>query len=189
MGWRARSSLLCLAIVGLGFLARNAIAQTLLTFQAPHAVRVPIAVLDPAFGQRIDGEASRAKIVTADDLVTFSLRATASALHFGLGHATRLSFDGADREGNCVEYAELFGSIVNREHGSQDVHAWVVRSDARIMGKAVPNPAWRDHDWVLVLVHTPQGPRRLYVDPTLYDMGMGWDISSAVVGRPAPSLP
>jgi hypothetical protein len=117
------------------------------------------------------------------DLVAFSLRTTADALHFGLSHSTHLTFNGADREANCVEYAELFGTIMNREHGSQDIRAWVVRSDARILGKTIPNPAWKDHDWVLVVVRTPDGSRRLCLDPTLFDLGMGWDISSAVRGE------
>jgi len=39
---------------------------------------------------------------------------------------------------------------------------------------------------VLIVVHTAAGPRRLYVDPTLYDMGLGWDISKAVLGDVRP---
>jgi hypothetical protein len=42
------------------------------------------------------------------------------------------------------------------------------------------DPAWRDHDWVLVVARTPSGERRLFVDPTLHDMGLGWDISASV---------
>jgi hypothetical protein len=110
------------------------------------------------------------------------IRATSNALQFGLSHRTRLRFDSVEREGNCVEYAELFASIVNREHGSEDVRAWVVRSDAEILGETANSPAWKDHDWVLVVARTCAGTRRLYVDPTLYDMGLGWDISRAVLG-------
>lgn len=127
-------------------------------------------------------QARAAAPTSPDDLVALALRATSSALHFGLSHRTRLTFDGVEREGNCVEYAELFASIVNREQGRGNVRAWVVRSDAAILGETSKNPAWKDHDWVLVVARTSEGTRRLYVDPTLYDMGLGWDISRAVLG-------
>jgi len=156
--------------------------ETLVTFQAPHVARKPAASLDAAFAQKLDREAQAAKIATADDALKFSLGATASALHFGLGHRTRLTFDGEDREGNCVEYAELFGQIFNRERGAVDARAWVVRSDARVLGETVSNPAWKDHDWVLVVVRTEKETKRLYVDPTLYDTSRAWDISRAVRG-------
>jgi hypothetical protein len=178
----ARASVAILAVVGIVTTARNAIAQTLVTFQVPHLVRAPAATVDLALGQRIDMQAAAAKMTTPDDLVAFALRTTASALHFGLQHRTRLSFDGAEREGNCVEYAELFASIVNREHGNVDARAWVVRSDAKVLGTTMPDAAWKDHDWVLVVARTSEGAHRLYVDPTLYDMGLGWDISRAVRG-------
>jgi hypothetical protein len=167
-------------------LARHTIAQTLVAFRAPHVVRAPAARVDPKLAVRFDDGAADAKIATADDLVAFALRATTSALRFGLGHPTRLSFDSAEREGNCVEYAELFATILNREHDKLDAHAWVVRSDALVLGARMSNPAWRDHDWVLVVVREPEGPRRLYVDPTLYGMGLGWDISHAVRGEVRP---
>jgi len=32
-------------------------------------------------------------------------------------HRTSTAFDVAEREGNCIEYAELFATIVNRENG------------------------------------------------------------------------
>jgi hypothetical protein len=179
---RSRAGLAVLVIVGAGLLARNALAQMLVTFEAPHLVRVPGAAVDPALGRHYDAQAAATKMATIDDLVTFALRTTASALHFGLRHRTRLSFDEAEREGNCIEYAELFATVFNREHGNLDARAWVVRSDARIFGETMSDPAWKDHDWVLVVAHTPYGMKRLYVDPTLYDMGLGWDVSRAVHG-------
>jgi hypothetical protein len=161
---------LCIgAVAGLGvaLLAHNTVAQTLVTFQTPHAVRASTATIDPAVCGPLDTQAKAASIAAPDDLVAFALRITASALHFGLAHRTRLSFDGTEREGNCIEYAELFASIVNREHGVIDAHAWVVRSAAVLFGKALPDPAWKDHDWVLVVLRTPAGVERRYVDPTL----------------------
>jgi hypothetical protein len=184
VGPRAKSALGVLATVGAALLARDAPAQTLFTFQPPHVVRRGAAQLDAAFGRRVDRDAAAAKLAAPEDLVAFALRETAAALHFGLGHRTRLAFDGADREGNCVEYAELFAAIVERERGPLDVRVWIVRSDARVLGSAVPDPAWKDHDWVLVAARAraPEGPRRLYVDPTLDDMGLGWDLAPAVRG-------
>jgi len=182
VGKRARLGLSVLAFVCAALLARRAIAQMLVTFQSPHVVRAPTARMDARLGQRIDDGAAAAKIATPDDLVAFALHATTNALHFGLRHPTHLTFDPEEREGNCVEYAELFASTLNREHGKVDAHAWVVRSDARVLGAKMSDPAWRDHDWVLVVVRGPEGPRRLYVDPTLYGMGLGWDIAGAVRG-------
>ena len=182
MSGRVRVGLGIIAIVGVAMLARNTIAQMVVTFQTPHLVRAPTAVVDQVLAQSLDMEAAAAKIGTPDNLVSFALRMTAGALHFGLVHRTSLSFDGAEREGNCVEYAHLFASILNREHGSVDARAWVVRSDAKVLGRTMPDAAWKDHDWVLVVVCTPEATRRLFVDPTLYDMGLGWDISRAVHG-------
>jgi hypothetical protein len=177
-----RTGAVTAAVLGALLLAGHAAAQSLFTFRAPHVVRAPVARLDPLLGKDLDAQTRTALPESADDLVALALRATSSALHFGLSHRTRLTFDGVEREGNCVEYAELFASIVNREHGSGDVRAWVVRSDAAILGEASKSPAWKDHDWVLVVARTSDGTRRLYVDPTLYDMGLGWDISRAVLG-------
>jgi hypothetical protein len=181
-GW-TRAGLGILMFTGAGLLSRHAIAQLLFSFESPHHARAAMAAVDPALGQRWDMQASEARINTGEDLVAFALRTTADALHFGLGHRTRIAFEGAEREGNCVEYAELFATVLNREHGNVDAHAWIVRSDARVLGKTMPDPAWKDHDWVLVAVRTGEGIRRLYVDPTLYDMGLGWDISRVVHGE------
>ena len=173
-------------VAACALLARNAIAQSLVGFYAPHKIREPTAVLDPLFGKQLDARAHATMLAAPQDLVEFALRATASELHFGLSHPTRLAFDAREREGNCVEYAELFASIVNREHGNVNVRAWVVRSDARILGQTVPDPAWRDHDWVLVVARAPEGVSRSYIDPTLYEMGLGWDIARAVHGEVPP---
>jgi hypothetical protein len=113
---RSRAGLAVLVLVGAGLLARNAVAQMLVTFEAPHRVRAPAAALDVALGHHYDAQAAATKMATIDDLVAFTLRTTASALHFGLRHRTRLSFDEAEREGNCVEYADLFATVFNREH-------------------------------------------------------------------------
>ena len=187
MGQRTRIGIAVAAIAGATLLARDTCAQLLASFHPPHIVRAPTAAVDLARTREVDAQAREAKIATPDDLVAFALGVTGRALHFGLAHRTRLSFDTTEREGNCVEYAELFAWIVNREHGDVDARAWVVRSDAELLGETPRDPAWKDHDWVLVVVRTPAGARRLFVDPTLYDMGLGWDISRAVRGDVRPS--
>jgi hypothetical protein len=174
------------AALAVALLGREAVAQTLVAFGAPHAVRAPGATLDAGFAQRLDEQATAAKVSTPEGLVSFALNVTAGALHFGLGHSTRLQFGGEDRVANCVEYAELLASIINREHREVDAHAWVVRSAAMIGGTVSSDPAWKDHDWVLVSVRTPGAVRSLYVDPTFFDMGLGWDISGAVRGTVRP---
>jgi hypothetical protein len=168
--------------------ARSALAQVGLALLPPHEARVPAAILSRDLALSVDSGARSAGANSVDDLVAFALATTSAKLHFGLKHRTRLVFDGAEREGNCVEYAELFASVFNRERGGIDARAWVVRSDATLFGQHVGDPAWKDHDWVLVVARTPDGGRRwLFVDPALYDFGLGWDISGAVRG--AAGLP
>ena len=148
----------------------------LLTFGAPHVARAPHATLSPALVARLD---AIAKPRDVDGAVKLALDATAAQLHFGLQHRTSTTFDVAEREGNCIEYAELFAAIFNREKGSLDARAYAVHSaEARVLGQQLADPKYRDHDWALVVA----GERRIFVDPTLYDEGFGWDISRAVIG-------
>jgi hypothetical protein len=183
MGRRSRIGLVVVVLSVLAFAERNAFAQQMLTFTPRHRVRETTAVLSPALARAIDSQKSISTISRPEDLIAFGLKTTSSALHFGLSHHTHLTFDENDREGNCVEYAELFAAIVNREHGSIEAHAFVVRSDAKIMGRTMSDPAWKDHDWVLLVVRTATKSSRFYVDPTLHDMGLGWNISNAVQGE------
>jgi hypothetical protein len=51
---------------------------------------------------------------------------------------------------------------------------------------------WADHDWALIQDGTGDDARRWCVDPTMHDMGLGWDVSANVRGnvvveqKPAP---
>lgn len=156
------------------------VLSQLLAFGAPHVARAPRAVLSPALAARLD---SIAKPHDVDATVKLALDATATQLHFGLQHRTSTAFDVAEREGNCIEYAELFAAIFNRERGSLEARAYAVHSaEARVLGQRLADPKYRDHDWALVVVRGSAGERRLFVDPTLYDEGLGWDISRAVIG-------
>ena len=160
---------------------------------APHVARRSQAKLDEDFGRLIEAALDRSKPDNVDAALDFSLSATDKFLHFGLSHPTSRSFTTTPREGNCIEYAELFARIFERtvKVAHLDAKVYVVHSDkARAFGQKVPLPGWGDHDWVLIEDRSA-GPkeevRRLHVDPTLHDMHLGWDISSNVKG--AVTLP
>jgi hypothetical protein len=167
-----------------------AAALTLVSFGPPHHVRVPAAKMTAALSRRIDAELSAAAPSSVDAALHVALDATARRLHFGLRHATNLSFDETEREGNCIEYAHLFAAIFENvaARAHLDAHAFVVHSDdARVLGERLAARGLDDHDWDIVVVHTAEGDRSLFVDPTLYDAGMDWDIEAAVRGTvPTP---
>jgi hypothetical protein len=161
--------------------------------QGPHLVRRSQASLDEDFGRLIETALDRSKPDNVDAALDFSLSATDKFLHFGLSHPTSHSFTTTPREGNCIEYAELFARIFERAVKGAHIDAKVVvvhSTKARLFGLKVPLRGWDDHDWVLIEDRSA-GPkeevRRLYVDPTLHDFGLGWDIESNVKG--AVTLP
>ncbi len=171
------------ALAGLLLVAGHSLAQLPVTFQSPHTVRAPAAKLDESFARAVDAKINDAKIGSVEQLVRFILDVTAADLHFGLEHKTTLAFGAKEREGNCVEYAHLFATVFNRAAERKQIaaRAYVVRSDARVLGRKLSDPALADHDWVLV-VPKAAGAQRLFVDPTLYDFGLDWDISRSVSG-------
>jgi hypothetical protein len=157
----------------------------LLSFGPPHHVRAPAATMTAALARRIDAELTAAVPSSVDAALRVALDATARRLHFGLQHVTNLSFDETEREGNCIEYAHLFAAIFERAaaRAHLDAHAFVVHSDdARVFGERLGARGLGDHDWDIVVEHTADGDHRLFVDPTLYDAGIGWDIEPAVRG-------
>jgi hypothetical protein len=106
-----------------------------------------------------------------------------------------MSFSAAEREGNCIEYAHLFARVFDKAAAKAGLsaRAYAVHSaQARIFGHAVPMRGWDDHDWVLIQDGTGDEARRWFVDPTMHDAGLGWDISPNVRGtvsadaKPAP---
>jgi hypothetical protein len=121
-----------------------------------------------------------ADVQDLDDAERGALRITASLLHFGFRHRTQLRFD-RPRQGNCLEYAELFGVVFNQlaEGAKLTAHAEVVHSEpTSFMGFAPSHPAFRSHDWVVI----SDGDYKRYVDPTLHDAWLGADISRNVEG-------
>jgi hypothetical protein len=187
---RKRVALAVAVTLAAFLLAETGEARSLVTLRAPHTVRASAAVLSPELTRGLDARAQAAGPRTARDLLSFALDATASQLHFGLHHATTLRFGATPREGNCIEYAELFTAVFNRArrvggaHVAEEARAFAVHSaDARLFGERVPLPGFSDHDWVVVVVGTGDLTKQWLVDPTLYAAGMGWDLSGSVEGR------
>jgi hypothetical protein len=161
---------------------------------APHTARRPAAVLDKALDRAVEASLAKASVDSVESAMDFSLAASDKLLYFGLGHAASMAFSAAEREGNCIEYAHLFARVFEKaaRHAQLDARAYVVHSArAELFGHKVPFPGWDNHDWVLIQQGPRQGPgpqgpgdaaRRWYVDPTLHDAGLGWDISSNVRG-------
>ena len=158
----------------------------LFTFVPPHRLRDPAASLTASLEAAVDTRLAAAPVHSLADAVRIGLAITAEQLHFGLSHRTHLDFDLPPREGNCVEYAELFAAVFVRATRLAGLAASVhiVRSDARLFGLELVAPSLRDHDWVLISV---PGGDPLYVDPTLAGAGLGWDIESRVAGDLPPT--
>jgi hypothetical protein len=178
-----RRVILVSAVIGTLLATRLSAAELPVTFQPPHVARVAAATLEEDYSRSVDTRIKEAQIGSVAELVRFSLGVTGADLHFGLEHKTTLEFGTKEREGNCVEYAHLFATVFNRAAERKEIaaRAFVIRSDARVFGWKLPGRGLSDHDWVLV-VPTPARAQRLFVDPTLYDFGLDWDISRSVSG-------
>ena len=150
MSSRLRSVVVGGAFASCLLLARGSVAQ-LVTFQSPHSVRAPAAILDDELTRAVDAKIATAKLGSVDELLHFALGVTGGDLRFGLEHKTTLKFGTKEREGNCIEYAHLFATVFNRAADRKHVaaRAYVVHSDARVLGKRLSTPGLDDHDWVL----------------------------------------
>ncbi len=151
----------------------------------PHTAKRSTAALEKPLERAVDASVSKAAIDSVEGAMDFSLAASDKLLHFGLDHPTSLSFAAAEREGNCIEYANLFARVFDKAAaaGKLDARAYVVHSArAELFGRKVPLPGWEDHDWVLIQDGSGDEARRLYVDPTMHDAGLGWDVSANVRG-------
>ena len=163
-------------------------AQPAVSLRPPHHVRAAAAKLAPALAREVDARIQQASPASVDDALRFSLEATAARLHFGLDHRTTLAFGAKEREGNCIEYSHLFAAIFNRAVAAiaTKARACVIHSDdARLFGAKLGGRGLGEHDWVLVIVDGGPSPRRLLVNPTLYDFGLGWDLSGRVTSDAA----
>jgi hypothetical protein len=162
-----------------------AVGRAWAEFHPPHALRRSSAVLTQALRDELERGETPA---TVPALIEFAVSETGRRLHFGLEHRTNLRFDVTAREGNCIEYSELFTRLFNDgvERTGVRARALVVHSErARLLGVRLPGRGMGDHDWALVLEYDERGAevRRYFVDAAFYDMGLGWDIASSVRGK------
>jgi hypothetical protein len=160
-----------------------AASPRLFLFSAPHRVRRSEAHLDPALKRQLEADLRTAPVGDVESAIKFTVDATGRALHFSLGHKTSMYFGTAERAGNCIEYALLFAALFDiTAHALKlPASAYAVHSTrARVLGAKMPFRGWKDHDWVLVEDGTG---RRWFVDPTLADAGLGWDIEKNVDGE------
>lgn len=152
---------------------------------APHVVKRSTASLDKPLEKAIATALDKTTITTVEEAMDFSLSVTDKLLHFGLDHPTSMSFTAADREGNCIEYANLFARVFDKaaHKGGLTARAFAVHSDkAHLFGRAVPLKGFGDHDWALIQDGQGDEAQRWFVDPTMHDAGLGWDVSANVKG-------
>jgi hypothetical protein len=151
----------------------------------PHAAKRSTAVLDEPLKRAVDTAVAATELTTVESAMDFALSATDKLLHFGLEHPTSASFTVLEREGNCIEYANLFARVFDKAAAKAGLtaRAYAVHSDkARLFGKMMPMRGWGDHDWVLIQDGVGEDATRWFVDPTMHDFGLGWDISANVHG-------
>lgn len=158
----------------------------LLQLLPPHRAEPSRASLDSAFSGSIHQALQEKTPQNADEALRFALSKTGEHLHFGLHHKTQFSFSQTEREANCIEYAHLFAKIYAMAAKAAGIsfRVYAVHSaHANIMGARVPMPGWQDHDWVLIELSpgTPEA-KRLYIDPTLHDAGLNYNLQGSVKG-------
>jgi hypothetical protein len=172
--------LVCLA-------AQVSAGQALVRFLPPHTASLPQANVAPAIVVSLRARLGTSPVL-ASTLTEAVLAETDARLHFGLSHRTKLELGAREREGNCIEYAQLFTTLFDRIAMEErlSARAYAVHSaKAQVLGQRVPLRGWGDHDWVLVV----DGASRRYLDPTRSDLGLAADIADAVVGGADIALP
>lgn len=151
----------------------------------PHVARRSTAVIDEPLKRVLDTALGTAEIASVETAMDFSLTVTDKLLHFGLEHPTSMAFTAAEREGNCIEYANFFARVFDKAAAKAGLkaRAYAVHSArAQVFGRILPLRGFGDHDWVLIQDGTGEDAQRWFVDPTMHDAGLGWDISANVRG-------
>lgn len=183
-----RFLLAIVAVFALGIIT-IAMARARIGLLAPHVVQPSLARFDGPLDAAVRFQIEAEKPQTVDAAMRLALKITGNQLRFGLGHPTKFAFGADARSGNCLEYSHLFVKIfemaANRNKIAAKAHV-VHSSRAEVFGYVLPFPGLRDHDWVLIVDNVDK--RKLFVDPTFDDAGLGWDLTTNVVGdvRPWP---
>jgi hypothetical protein len=171
-----------LALVGLTIFG-IALARSRVGLIGPHIVQGSLARFDAPLDAAIRFQIEAEKPRNVEEALRFSLKRTGYQLRFGLGHPTKFAFGAEERPGNCIEYANLFVRIFDlvATRGKIAAQAYVVHSSrAEVFHRVLPLPGLRDHDWVVIVDKTDK--RQWFVDPTFDDAGLGWDLTTNVVG-------
>jgi len=107
-----------------------AFAGGIVTFAPPHHVRAPRGVLSGSLQKQLDDRLALARPRDAGEALRWALGVSDGAFHFGLGHATSRRLTANEREGNCIEYSELFALAFNRaaERAKLAGRAYIVQS-------------------------------------------------------------
>jgi hypothetical protein len=177
-----RILLAMVAILGL-VVVFIALARARVSFLGPHIVQPSLARFDSSLDAAIRYQIEAEKPQSVDDALRLALKITGNQLRFGLGHPTKFAFGADGRAANCIEYSHLFVKIFEMAASRHKIaaKAHVVHSSrAEVFGYMLPLPGLRDHDWVVIVDNVDK--RKLFVDPTFDDAGLGWDLTTNVVG-------
>ncbi len=158
--------------------AAGAALRGLLELSPAHAVVSPGATLAPTLRAEVLAGMKGRAFASSADVVSYALEVSRAKLHFGMDHSTSLRFGEAEREGNCIEYAHLFGEVVElvAKEAKIDMKVRVVRSRATLAGQRIPLEGWDTHDWVLVKA----GTETRLLDPSFDDAGLGVELEKVV---------
>lgn len=181
---RLGSFLFCVAALAL-FVRFSAVGLLVRLVPAHQASKPAAKWAEPLLGE-VDEHLEAAPPIDVPAAVSFALARTASHLHFGQKHTQSLRFDGREREGHWVEYAHLFAALFEKASraGKLDAHAFVVRSEIKVLGVTLPLQAWQTHDWVLVVEKVGEDDVRYhYIDPTLQDVYLDPNVERIVEGK------
>lgn len=155
------------------------------TLGGGHVLRQPQATLSGPLQTRIDEIHTERMPSSAEEVRDLALRITAQLARFSLGHAEGRHFTLQPRAANCRELADLYGTVFNRiaERRQVAARALVVRShDPRVFGFQIPHRSFRDHDWVLVQPAGATPSESWYVDPSLNEVWLDWNVEGNVRG-------
>lgn len=151
----------------------------------PHELLSYQASLSASLERRVDRLATARSIEHPRQGIDLALELTSQSLRFSPEFDELWEFDVSERAANQAAYSQLFSAIFNRiaEGRSIKARAWVVQSKSpRVFGLPIPHAAFKQHDWVIVQPTEGTAAESWFVDPTLHDALLGWNIEGNVTG-------